>query len=230
MTSIPAIRAVGLGVQVLLFLLYEVVCTAASDDSLVAMNQSAEIHGSLPSFRDITDEAGLAYKITCGDQTTQSLVDVNGQGACFLDYDGDGLLDLYLANGSSQSLDHAGTPPHDYLLSNQGDGTFSDVTRIAGLGDEAWSSGCAVGDYDNDGDPDIYLTNYGPNKLYRNEVGYFSDVSAELDEILDERRVVRDGRRNERVAMRAVGPYPVKRGSAALPKIPDISEEIVIVK
>lgn len=152
---------------------------AASDKSLAPKNKSVAMERALPSFRDITDEAGLAYEITCGNPVTASLVDVNGQGACFLDYDGDGFLDVYLANGSSRSLDRAGNPPHDYLLRNQGDGTFLDVTKTAGLGDENWSSGCAVGDYDNDGDPDVYLTNYGPNKLYRNQAGSFSEVSAE---------------------------------------------------
>ncbi len=152
---------------------------AASDESLAPKNQSVAMERALPSFRDITDEAGLAYEITCGNPVTASLVDVNGQGACFLDYDGDGFLDVYLANGSSRSLDRAGNPPHDYLLRNQGDGTFLDVTKTAGLGDENWSSGCAVGDYDNDGDPDVYLTNYGPNKLYRNQAGSFSEVSGE---------------------------------------------------
>lgn len=132
---------------------------------------------SLPRFRDITEEAGLGYRITCGDSVTKSLLDVNGQGACFLDYDSDGKLDVYLANGSSRTLDSAGTAPTDYLLRNEGDGTFRDVTLEAGLGDTNWSSGCAIGDFDNDGDPDLYLTNYGPNRLYRNDGGTFRDVS-----------------------------------------------------
>ena len=179
MTNIATIGALRVVVRAILLALCAIVCIAASDDSPGAANQSAAIEGTLPSFHDITDEAGLAYEITCGNPVTESLVDVNGQGACFLDYDGDGLLDVYLANGSSRSLDRAGNPPHDYLLRNQGDGTFSDVTRVAGLGDMSWSSGCAVGDYDNDGDPDVYVTNYGPNKLYRNRAGSFSDVSGE---------------------------------------------------
>ena len=132
----------------------------------------------LPQFRDIAEEAGLDYRITCGDPVTESLLDVNGQGACFFDYDSDGHLDVYLANGSSRALDLAGKPPTDYLLRNEGDGTFSDVTRAAGLGDSRWSSGCAIGDFDNDGAQDLYLTNYGPNRLYRNENGTFRDVSA----------------------------------------------------
>ena len=141
-----------------------------------ADKQPTPLDAPLPTFHDITDQAGLAYKITCGDSVTHSLIDVNGQGACFLDYDGDGFLDVYLANGSSQALNRAGTPPHDYLLRNRGDGTFADVTKRTGLGDTSWSSGCAVGDYDNDGDPDLYVTNYGPNKLYRNDGGAFADV------------------------------------------------------
>ena len=179
MTNVATIGALRVVVRTILLAQYAIVWIAASEDPAAAANQSAAIEGTLPSFRDITDEAGLAYEITCGNPVTESLVDVNGQGACFLDYDGDGLLDVYLANGSSRSLDRAGNPPHDYLLRNQGDGTFSDVTKVAGLGDKSWSSGCAVGDYDNDGDPDVYLTNYGPNKLYRNRAGSFSDVSGE---------------------------------------------------
>ena len=177
-TGFGTIGAMRLGVSILVLPLFELVCIASSADAPLEVNQSGGMERSLPSFRDITDEAGLAYEITGGNRVTESLIDVNGQGACFLDYDGDGLLDVYLANGSSRSLDRAGNPPHDYLLRNQGDGTFSDVTRIAGVGDENWSSGCAVGDYDNDGDPDIYLTNYGPNKLYQNRAGSFSEVSA----------------------------------------------------
>ena len=179
MTSIATSGSLRVVVQGILLALCEFVCIAASDDSPAPTKQSAEIERTFPSFSDITDEAGLAYEITCGNPVTESLIDVNGQGACFLDYDGDGLLDVYLANGSSRSLEGAGNPPQDYLLRNQGDGTFTDVTTIAGLGDRHWSSGCTVGDYDNDGDPDLYLTNYGPNKLYQNQAGSFSEVSGE---------------------------------------------------
>ena len=145
----------------------KVSCTPASQALLLALSLLALVavgspapaaekppeaaEDALPSFHDITNQASVGYKITCGDPVTHSLIDVNGQGACFLDYDGDGFLDIYLANGSSQALNRAGTPPHDYLLRNQGDGTFADVTKRTGLGDTSWSSGCAVGDYDNDG-------------------------------------------------------------------------------
>jgi enediyne biosynthesis protein E4 len=132
----------------------------------------------LPWFTEIAKQAGVAYRITCGDEVTEYLIDVNGEGAAFLDYDNDGDQDLYLANGSSRKLQKSANPPHDYLLRNNGDGTFSDVTQKAGLGDTEWSSGVAVGDYNNDGYLDIYVTNFGPNKLYRNNGdGTFSDVS-----------------------------------------------------
>ena len=132
----------------------------------------------LPTFTEIAKQAACAYRITCGDEVTDYLIDVNGEGAAFLDYDNDGDQDLYLANGSSRKLQRSANPPHDYLLRNNGDGSFSDVTQKAGLGDTEWSSGVAVGDYNNDGHLDLYVTNFGPNKLYRNNGdGTFSDVS-----------------------------------------------------
>ena len=168
-----------MGLRAISVALSAVLWVTAGEDSRAADNQPPAKKDTLPSFQDVTHEAGLTYKITCGDPVTESLMDVNGQGACFLDYDGDGRLDIYMANGSSRSLDRAGKPPHDYLLKNQGDGTFADVTESAGLGDTSWSSGCAVGDYDNDGDADLYVTNYGPNKLYRNTDGVFTEASKE---------------------------------------------------
>jgi hypothetical protein len=131
------------------------------------------------TFTDITGKSGLAsFKIICGDRVTDFLIDVNGEGAAFFDYDNDGFQDIYLVNGSSRSLEKAGHPPHDYLLHNNGDGTFTDVTAKAHLGDTAWGGGVAVGDYNNDGYLDLYVTNYGPNRLYRNNGdGTFTDVA-----------------------------------------------------
>ena len=131
------------------------------------------------TFTDITGKSGLAsFKIICGDRVTDFLIDVNGEGGAFFDYDNDGFQDIYLVNGSSRSLEKAGHPPHDYLLHNNGDGTFTDVTAKAHLGDTAWGGGVAVGDYNNDGYLDLYVTNYGPNRLYRNNGdGTFTDVA-----------------------------------------------------
>lgn len=81
----------------------------------------------LPVFTDITRQAGLNMKIVDGDEMTQYLTDVNGEGACFLDYNHDGYQDIFLVNGTSRSDEAAGRHPHDYLLRNNGDGTFTDV-------------------------------------------------------------------------------------------------------
>ena len=133
----------------------------------------------VPIFTDITRQAGLAHKIVNGDKQSEYLIDINGQGACFLDYDNDGFQDILLVNGSSRKSEAAGQHPHDYLLRNNGNGTFTDVTREAHLGDSGWHSGCAVGDYNNDGFLDIYVTSFGPNKLYRNNGdGTFTEAAA----------------------------------------------------
>lgn len=133
---------------------------------------------TFPVFTDVTEQAGLAFKIVCGDEVTDYLIDVNGEGAAFLDYDNDGYQDIYLVNGSSRKRQKEGHLPHDYLLHNNGDGTFTDVTEKAHLGDTSWGNGVAVGDYNNDGYLDLYVTNYGPNRLYRNNGdGTFTDVA-----------------------------------------------------
>jgi len=132
---------------------------------------------ALPAFTDITERAGLNMKIICGDEVSEDLQEVNGQGACFLDYNNDGYQDIFLVNGSSRKSEAAGKSPHDYLLRNNGDGTFADVTAQAHLANSGWHSGCAVGDYNNDGFHDLYVTGLGLNPLYRNNGdGSFTEV------------------------------------------------------
>jgi hypothetical protein len=132
----------------------------------------------LPIFTDITAQAGLNMKIVDGDEITEDLIDVNGEGACFLAYNSDGYQDIFLVNGSLRKSEAMGKLPHDYLSRNNGDATFTDVTEQAHLGDSGWHRGCAVGDYNNDGFQDIYLTSFGPNTLYRNNGdGTFTDVA-----------------------------------------------------
>ncbi|MBI1927333.1 VCBS repeat-containing protein, partial [Candidatus Poribacteria bacterium] len=103
-----------------------------------------------------------------------------GSGAGFADYDNDGDLDLYIVNNPGPL--HAkvtANSPGNVLYRNNGDGTFTDVTAKAGVGDRGYGMGCVWGDYDNDGDLDLYVTNYGPNVLYRNNGnGTFTDVTA----------------------------------------------------
>ena len=100
-------------------------------------------------------------------------------GVCLLDYDNDGWLDIYLVNGSTyDALAVKATPPHAALFHNNRDGTFTEVTNTAGVANDRWGYGCAVGDYDNDGWPDLYVTNYGKNRLYHNNRdGTFTDVA-----------------------------------------------------
>ena len=132
---------------------------------------------------DITDYTGINFKHTIGDHHLSNLVESVGGGAGFLDYDQDGLIDLYLVNGAhskdlsaeEETLDFS---PINQLYRNEGDGTFTDVTKTAKVGDPGYGMGVTVGDFDNDGYPDIYVSNYGPNILYRNNGdGTFTDVS-----------------------------------------------------
>ena len=135
-------------------------------------------------FLDITAASGINFKHTIGDHHLSNLVESVGGGAAFLDFDQDGFLDLYLVNGAHNSdlstkeeeLDYM---PVNELYRNLGNGTFEEVTKNAKVGDNGYGMGVTIGDYDNDGYPDIYVSNYGPNILYHNNRnGTFSDVSS----------------------------------------------------
>lgn len=104
------------------------------------------------------------------------IVETMGAGVALLDFDGDGDLDIFLPNGAPlPGSAEAKSPNH--LLENRGGGAFVDVAESAGLRDAGYAMGCAVGDFDNDGDPDLYVTAFGPNRLYRNDHGRFVDVT-----------------------------------------------------
>ena len=136
------------------------------------------------TFTEVTREAGIAFVHSFGDTKFSNLVEAAGSGAAWLDYDGDGWVDLYLLTGKFTSGLSDGVPPRgdfkNRLYRNRGNGTFEDVTARAGVGcEKCFSTGVAVGDYDNDGRPDIYVANYGPNVLYHNRGnGTFEDVTA----------------------------------------------------
>ena len=135
--------------------------------------------GSSVQFVDVTAAAGIAFIQTNGASGRRYLPESNGSGAAFFDYDNDGDLDLYLVNSAAFPGFHAVTEPTNSLYRNNGDGTFTDVTARAGVGDAGYGQGCAAGDYDNDGDPDLYVTNLGPNVFYQNNGdGTFSDKTA----------------------------------------------------
>ena len=129
-------------------------------------------------FIDITEAARLEFQHVDGSSGRRYFLETVGSGAAFFDYDNDGLLDIYFVNSADLPGSHSPTPPINRLYHNNGDGTFTDLTEQAGVGDTGYGAGCAVADYDNDGDLDLYVTNFGANVLYRNNGdGTFTDVT-----------------------------------------------------
>ena len=131
-------------------------------------------------FQDITKAAGLGnWRHVMGGPEKTFILESNGSGVALLDYDNDGWLDIYLVNGSTLDAQTGkATPPHAALFHNNHDGTFTDVAAQAGVTNDRWGFGVTVGDYDNDGWPDIFVANYGKNRLYHNNHdGTFTDVA-----------------------------------------------------
>jgi enediyne biosynthesis protein E4 len=140
-------------------------------------------------FIDATEKAGLSkWRNVTGTPQKQVIIEAKGSGVCLLDYDNDGWLDIYLVNGSTfDALAGGGDSPHAALFHNNHDGTFTDVTATANVANDRWGTGCVIGDFDNDGWPDLYVTNVGANRLYRNNHdGTFTDVAAKAGVALDE--------------------------------------------
>lgn len=129
-------------------------------------------------FEDIAAKAGLdVWTHKMGTPEKKYIIETKGSGVCLLDYDNDGWLDIYMVNGSTlDALTGKSKAPHAALFHNNHDGTFTEVAEKAGVTNERWGFGCAVGDYDNDGWPDIYVSNFGKNRLYHNNHdGTFTD-------------------------------------------------------
>ena len=125
--------------------------------------------GSSFPFTDVTKASGMDFVHYSGARGRHYYVETMSPGVALFDADGDGDLDLYLVNGAPLPGAPPGTTPRNRLFRNRGDGTFEDVTELSGTGDTGYGSGCAIGDYDGDGDLDLYVLNYGPNALYRND-------------------------------------------------------------
>jgi enediyne biosynthesis protein E4 len=131
------------------------------------------------TFVDVARESGLNAKTFFGgDHKNKYLLETTGCGVAFYDYDNDGWLDIFLVNGSRLEGFAAGQAPSNHLYKNNRDGTFTDVTAKAGLTHSGWGQAVCIGDYDNDGIDDLFVTYFGKNVLYRNlGDGTFADVS-----------------------------------------------------
>lgn len=131
------------------------------------------------SFTDITKAAGLGSFRYIAGAKKDYLVEATGAGVAFIDYDNDGWLDIYLVNGGTMDvLLGEAKAPSAALFHNNQNGTFTDVAAKAGVSNERWGQGVAVGDFNNDGWEDLYVTNFGNNRLYRNNGnGTFTDIA-----------------------------------------------------
>jgi len=140
--------------------------------------KAARETSAVANFVDLADKAGLtAINVFGGEQTKKYIIETTGTGVAIFDYDNDGWPDIFVVNGTTLE----GFPPKDapsnHLYHNNRDGTFTDVTAKAGLLATGWGQGVCVGDYDNDGWIDLYVTYYGKNRLYHNDHGVFAEVA-----------------------------------------------------
>jgi hypothetical protein len=142
------------------------------------------------SFADVTARAGLAtFRHVSGSAEKAYILEALGSGVAMLDLNGDGLLDIYLVNAGTLDVAAgtiASTRPAA-LYRNRGDGTFVDVTAEAGVANDRWGQGVCAGDYDNDGDVDLFVANFGTSRLYR------ADGSGRFVDVADEARVTVQG-------------------------------------
>ena len=141
------------------------------------------LHAGSFRFDAVASERGVDFTHVNGASGKKYSIETMGGGVGFLDYDGDGDLDVYLVNGAALPGSDVVDTPTNQLFRNDGiesGWSFTNVTEEAGVGDAGYGMGCAVGDYDNDGDIDLYVTNYGANILYRNNGdSTFTDVTAQ---------------------------------------------------
>jgi enediyne biosynthesis protein E4 len=174
--------------RIITFLFFFFLILSGCKQANKASSDAAQkINASLPAlnneyFQEIEKEAGLNFKHSIGDDDLNNIIESVGGGAAFLDYDKDGFIDIYVCSGTwikgFSKEEKPAEQATNHLYRNLGDGTFKDVTEKAGVGGPWYSMGVSVGDYNNDGYPDLYLSNYGENVLLKNKGnGTFSDVT-----------------------------------------------------
>jgi len=166
-----------MGVAVSLFLLLVSGVHASPATSKPAATQAA-ISGPI-TFEEIAAQSGIDFSIDSSPTPNKNQIETMVGGVALIDYDGDGYQDIFFANGAAiPSLKKEGPQYKNRLYHNNGDGTFTDVTDKAGVGGDGFDMGVAVGDYDNDGRPDLYVVGVTKNHLYHNNGdGTFSDVT-----------------------------------------------------
>jgi len=156
---------------------------AATALSISVLLWSAPVRTAAPvetaiRFTLVTDQTGIAFEHSDGSSGGYYIMETVSAGLALFDYDDDGDIDIYLLNGAALKGTHYDRPPTNHLYRNDGNWKFTDVTEASGTGDRGFGLGVTVGDYDRDGDLDLYLNNYGPNVLYRNNGdGTFTDVA-----------------------------------------------------
>ena len=139
---------------------------------------------ALPQFVDVTKQSGIDFQHSFGEKALSSIQEGTGSGCAWIDYNNDGWMDLYVVNGRHVDglTDHSapdGIAATNHLYRNNGDGTFTDVTIQAGVPGTGFGVGITAGDFDNDGNEDLYITNYNSSTLYRNNGnGTFTDITA----------------------------------------------------
>lgn len=140
---------------------------------------AATDHASPAWYIDVAAKAGITARNVNGGVTSKRyIIESTGSGAAIIDYDRDGWPDIFLVNGSTLPGTTPPEPPTNHLFHNNHDGTFTDVTAKSGLVSTGWGQGACVGDYDNDGFDDIYVTGYGTNRLFHNQGnGTFREVA-----------------------------------------------------
>jgi enediyne biosynthesis protein E4 len=140
---------------------------------------AAGVPAAQPAFEEISPaSSGITWVHTAGKSAEKHLPETSGAGCAFLDYDNDGWMDIYLVNSGKADFYTPPRPLRNELYRNNRDGTFTDVTEKAGVAGGGYGMGVAVGDYNGDGFPDLYVTQFGRNILYRNNGdGTFTDVT-----------------------------------------------------